>query len=392
MSKQQFKSLMSAYGYFIAAHPFIILGIALLLTAVAAQLQSTLELMPHDDRDFLPEDRPVVVALDKIGDEFGGLRTLTVAVEVDPTVAGSNEARDILDPRLIAYAWTMHERIRVIKEVSSVSSGAGLLKEGNGGVLPKSVERGQELWDANPSLSQYLSGDHTLLLVRADILPDVDNNNVYNQFDSILSDTERPPGVSSFMVGSIPEDVELNRLISPDMARVMQYSFMGILVVVLIVMGSLAYGILPLFTILFGTTWSMGMWAALGRDLTMNTSGVSSMIMGIGIDFGIQSINRFRQELARLGSPEQALAETLANVAYPMSTTTIAALIGFRAMSMGELTALSDMAGIMSLGVLGCFMAALTILPALVIIHLRYVQPPFSRYFNRRKFKEVLLK
>lgn len=382
MSKENFRELMRGYGHFIAAHPFIILAVALVITVVAAQLQSTLELVPMGDKDFLPADRPVVVALEKIWDEFGGLNTLTVVVEVNPAIPGSNEVRDNLDPRMIAYAWTLHEQLQTLKEVKTVTSAAGLLREGNGGTLPKSVKRAQDLWAKNPGLNQYLSGDHSLLLIKAEILPDIDDEYVYNQLDVILTEIRRPPGANAFMIGGVPQNVELNRLIEPDMARVMQYSFLGIVVVVLIVMGSLAYGILPVFTIIFGTIWSMGMWAGLGRNLTNTTSGVSSMIMGIGIDFGIQTITRFRQEYNKSGVLDDALGETLANVVYPMSTTTIAALVGFRAMSMGELTPLADMASIMSLGVFGCFLAAVTVVPSVLVI--------YERYLKHFKLKEVL--
>ena len=379
---------MRQYGHFIAAHPFIMLALALLITVVAAQLQSTLELVPQGDKDFLPANRPVVVSLEKVWDEFGGLNTFTVAVEIDPSVPNSNEIRDNLDPRMIAYAWTLHEKLQTLDEVVSVTSAASLLREGNGGTLPKSIKRSQDLWNQNPGLDQYLSDDHALLLIKAEILPDVDDDILYDQLDAILVQTERPPGAAPFMIGNIPENVELNRLIEPDMARVMQFSFFGILGVVLIVMGSIVYGILPIFTIVFGTVWSMGMWAALGRDLTMNTSGVSSMIMGIGIDFGIQTITRFRQEFGRLGRPDEALAETLANVVFPMSTTTIAALVGFQAMSMGELAPLADMARIMSLGVFGCFLAAITVVPSLMIIYIRYIQP----HTQKIRLKEILKK
>ncbi|MBD3387345.1 MAG: MMPL family transporter [Candidatus Altiarchaeales archaeon] len=374
MSREHLRRGVKAYAHFIASHPFIVLALALAATVFAAQLQSTLEIVSMNQEDFLPEDRPVVVAFEKIGDEFGGLNTLTVVVETDPQVPNSNEVRDNLDPRMIAYGYTLHRNIMKLDEVGSVTSASSLLREGNGGSLPKSVERSMELWKATPTLDQYLSKDHTLLLVKAEVLPDLEAEDTYDRFDSIIKDTPRPPGLRVYMVGEIPGDVEVDRHIGSDMQRVMSYTMAGILVVVLLVMGNLAYGILPLFTIIFGTVWSMGMWAGLGQDLTHQTSGVSSMIMGIGIDFGIQTITRFRQELARVGGEEEAIAETLANVVLPMSTTTISALIGFRAMTMGELSFLGDMGGIMSLGVLGCMLAALTIVPALIVIYVRYVQ------------------
>jgi predicted RND superfamily exporter protein len=61
------------------------------------------------------------------------------------------------------------------------------------------------------------------------------------------------------------------------------------------------------------------------------------------------------------------MKKTLDAVILPMSITTLAALIGFRAMSLGELTLLADLGNIMALGILTCFLAAVTIIPVVLI-------------------------
>jgi predicted RND superfamily exporter protein len=91
------------------------------------------------------------------------------------------------------------------------------------------------------------------------------------------------------------------------------------------------------------------------------------MIMGIGIDFGIQVVTRYRLELPDK-SPQEAMALTLSKVIIPMLTTALAALIGFRAMSLGKLTFLADMGTMMSYGVAACMVAAITVVPALIVI------------------------
>ncbi len=94
-------------------------------------------------------------------------------------------------------------------------------------------------------------------------------------------------------------------------------------------------------TIIFGTVWAMGFVGFIGMGMSSQTSGVLSMIMGIGIDFGIQVVTRYRFEMANIPGlkeshpnidlgPKDAMAVTLNNVIVPMLTTTLAALIGFR--------------------------------------------------------------
>jgi predicted RND superfamily exporter protein len=113
--------------------------------------------------------------------------------------------------------------------------------------------------------------------------------------------------------------------------------------------------------------------------MSSQTSGVISMIMGIGIDFGIQLVTRYRLELKNLPAlkdrhpqlqlgHKDAMAVTLNNVITPMLTTTLAALIGFQAMSLGRLTFLGDMGTMMSYGVAASMIAAITIVPAIILI------------------------
>ncbi len=370
-----YRKLVRGYAGFIACHPFTMLALVLAVTAGSVYLQSMLEIVNVSNRDMLPEGEPAVEALQKIGDEFAGLATLTFAIEIYPTTPDSNEVRDVLDPRVIDYAWLIHQKVATVKEVRSVTSAASLMRLGNGGTLPKSTERAHDLWQANPALDQYVAGDRSLLTVRADLesFPEADQEAVYAVFSQLIEETEAPPGTHTFMAGELANNIEVSAQIGPDMARTSQMSLLGILVVVVIVMGSVRYGILPLFTIVFGTVWSFGLVYLAGMNLSSMTSGASSMIMGIGIDFGIQTVTRFRQELKAAGSPERALVETFSGIIFPMSTTTISALIGFRAMSMGQLTFLAEMATIMSLGVAASMMAAVTAVPALLIINERYL-------------------
>jgi len=91
------------------------------------------------------------------------------------------------------------------------------------------------------------------------------------------------------------------------------------------------------------------------------------MIMGIGIDFGIQVTTRYRLELPGK-SPAQSMEISLNNVIIPMITTTLAALIGFQAMQLGKLSFLNEMGVMMGYGVAASMLAAITAVPALLII------------------------
>ena len=116
--------------------------------------------------------------------------------------------------------------------------------------------------------------------------------------------------------------------------------------------------------------------------INVATSGVISMIMGIGIDFGIQIITRFKQELKN-NEKREAMRITINGIFMPMFITTLAALIGFRAMSLGQLKLMGEMGTIMSLGVAFCMLAAITIVPSILVL---FTKEKKKNFINHKTF------
>ena len=206
-----------------------------------------------------------------------------------------------------------------------------------------------------------------MALVKIRTTDDVDRSALETEFVKIIAQVPKPAGISTDVGGAILEQQVVMRAIQPDMAKTSMYSFIGILIIVLLLFRSVRYGLTPLTTIIFGSIWTMGYVGLIGMGLSSATSGVLSMIMGIGIDFGIQLVTRYRFELP--GKPHvEAMEVSLNNVIIPMTTTTLAALIGFQAMQLGKLSFLKDMGVIMSYGVMASMFAAITIVPAIVLL------------------------
>jgi len=63
-----------------------------------------------------------------------------------------------------------------------------------------------------------------------------------------------------------------------------------------------------------------------------------------------------------------SIMNTLCNVFYPMTITTIAAVTGFLCLSLGELPMMKDMGKMLAVGVACCMVAALTVVPAVLVL------------------------
>lgn len=371
--------LLEKYSKFITRHPLTVVVIMLLVSAYAVQMVSTIETKKSDMKSMLPKDVDSITTLNSIENEFGSTNFAFLVVEIDPSYIGSDEVRDVRDPRVLIYLNQLSDLAAHTDNVIDVTSASTVLKSINQGHIPQSERQVEELAGKNGLLDNYISKDYTLGLVRIQTTDDVDLRLLESELDKIIIELTPPPGIKTTVGGAAMEGVIMEKNIGPDMAKTSFYSLIGILIIILLLFRSIKYGFTPLSTIIFGTLWAMGYVGFIGMGMSSQTSGVLSMIMGIGIDFGIQVVTRYRFELLNIPvikeahpdidiGPKDAMAVTLNNVIIPMFTTTLAALIGFQAMSLGKLTFLGDMGTIMSYGVAASMVAAITIVPAVVIL------------------------
>ena len=361
------KKFIGKYSEFISNHPYIVLAFAIFLTVFSIYMAGTITMKTSGNRDFLPKDMDSIRTLFTLEDEFGSTNILYFVVEIEPNYPGSNEIRDVRDPRVLQYMNNIADLAMHTDNVIEVTGPASILKNLNDGKIPQSIRDVQTLTYKNGLLDSYISKDYTMALVRIRTTDDVDMDSMEMEFEKIIRQVPQPAGVITNLGGTSMEQQVVKKAISPDMSRTSAYSLIGILIIILVLFRSIKYGFTPLTTIIFGTIWTMGYVGLTGMGLSSATSGVLSMIMGIGIDFGIQVTTRYRLELPGK-SPAQSMEISLNNVIIPMITTTLAALIGFQAMQLGKLSFLNEMGVMMGYGVAASMLAAITAVPALLII------------------------
>lgn len=374
------KNLIEKYARFVSYHPLSVLIIVLLISGVAVSGVLMLKTVDMDYKDMLPEGVEVIDTMDLVNEQFGGVNTAMIVIDVDPHYAKSDEIRDVRDPRVLRYADLLAKKALTVDDVIDATSAADIFKKMNDSHIPSSIAVIKNLSKDNFFVNSYISKDYATTLVKIKLDEDVDKTEAEKELQQVIDETPKPAGVSVILSGETMMMPVMLRLIKPDMARTSRASLIGILVIVLILFGSVRYGLTPLATILFGVVWAMGFIGLIGLGISPVTSAVISMIMGIGIDFGIQVVTRFMHELKSY-DVHKAMEVTLSNVFMPMTITTLAAIIGFKAMSWGKLTMMGDMGKMMSYGVLACMLVAISLIPALLIL---------GEKFNLKKIKSIL--
>ncbi len=366
--KNKISNLFSKYGSFVGKAPILILIAVILFTIVAYAGQTNLKVESPEMADILPEEIEVVKTTQIVLNEFGGFEKGMVLVEIDSQHPNSNEPRDIRDPVVINYINLLSKSISAVEGVSDVQSIADLVKKNDR--IPKNIEKIKLLIDNSETASQLVDEKYRLSIVffglEEDIIKAVEEK-VQQDVQSIIDVTPKPPGVKASITGNFAIYSELKQQTMGDMGKTSIVALIMVILVVMILFRSVKQGLIVLAVVGLGSYWTLGWIGLIGKSITPTSAAMLAMIIGIGDDFGIQVVNRYRQE-RKISECSKAIKTTIEKTITPILITTLAAVIGFRAMALGKITVAQDLADFVSLGVIFCMIAALTIVPALLIL------------------------
>ena len=127
--------------------------------------------------------------------------------------------------------------------------------------------------------------------------------------------------------------------------------------------GRLRDALLSLTPLLVGIVWMLGGMELLGIRMNFMNVFVTTMIIGIGVDYGIHAVHRYREAVAGDGD----LARLHAGLAETGKAIVVAALstvVGFGSLATSRYPGLRSTGFVAILGALGTALVAITLLPA----------------------------
>lgn len=123
---------------------------------------------------------------------------------------------------------------------------------------------------------------------------------------------------------------------------------------------------LAIVTLIMATLWCFGFGTlAVGR-LNIISNAFVAMILGLGIDFGIQVLGRYEEEIAAGRGILEALQEAVAHTGSAVFTGAVTTAAAFYTMCFNDFIGLSELGVFAGTGVLLCMAANLIVLPAFI--------------------------
>jgi uncharacterized membrane protein YdfJ with MMPL/SSD domain len=178
-------------------------------------------------------------------------------------------------------------------------------------------------------------------------------------------------GLTAQVGGDVPMEVAINSEVTADIAKAEGFSMPVLLILLLVIFGSLAAASLP---VAIGGVAILGSFTVL-RLLTMATTvsvysvNITTILgLGLGIDYGLFMVTRFREELHRQPTVEQAVARTVATAGRTVAVSGVTVAVALTSLMLFPEDFLRSMGygGVATVAV--DMLAALTVLPALLAV------------------------
>jgi len=226
--------------------------------------------------------------------------------------------------------------------------------------------------DALPT--EYLSADGGrlgLLLLRVVNKDEgfVQGSEAIDALRAIVAEVQpRHPNVRIGLTGlPIMENDEM-RVSQRDMSLANIISFIGVAAVFVAILGGWRHPLWTSITLLIGMAWSFGYLTLVIGHLNILSVSFSVFLIGLGMDFGIHYVARYLQLRIERETLDDALCKTAIGIGPGITTGAVTTALAFFTAGVTDFPGVAELGIIAGGGILLCFVAAVTVLPAMLVL------------------------
>ncbi len=155
----------------------------------------------------------------------------------------------------------------------------------------------------------------------------------------------------------------LDGITSVEINRVSTYGTLFVVLIVLLLFRRPKVSVAMITPMFLGALWTLGFMGLAGIPFTQSLAGVISMIVGLGVDYGMHLTHRFLEEVKE-GNPPRPIVTSVESVGPGIlagALTTAGG--GFLALLAGELPTIHDFGKTLAFGIFASMFAAYLVTP-----------------------------
>ncbi|MFW5746511.1 MAG: efflux RND transporter permease subunit [Nanoarchaeota archaeon] len=377
--KDLYHKLLKALAHFQVEHPvFSLLLIAALTTMIfggVGQVRTVASL-----EQMMPKEVEEIKAFDTLRDNHMGQDMIAVVVQLDRHSSLEEEAvMDMRDYEVYSYVRTLKDAMADEPDVLEVYAFSDIIDLQTGDDAPVDQHTYtalmQESWAAG-LMDEYINDDAriTIVLATTDVSADDPRMNLLSsQIREHVSSIGKPPGTEILFTGTPIIQQRLGDLISADRKNTQWISTLLVFIITMIIFGTFTSALVPIVIVTLSVNWLYGTMGYAGLPISTLAGGVAAMVVGIGIDFAIHIMNKFKYERKKGLSVKQAIEQAVVDTGTALTATSVTTIAAFLAFLVGVMPEMGRFGILMAIGISYSLLFSLVGLPALLVIEERLI-------------------
>jgi uncharacterized protein len=384
---RMFTRLTNILSRITTRHPGKVIIISLLLTLIISSGIFLLKTETNQE-NYFPKNNPIKQASKIINSKFGGSQTISVMV-----------AGDIKDPAIMNGIDNLTRQVENLKGVGEVFSVSQAVREMSKALFAP----GEDGYDHIPSTAEGIAQMFELYNMSGDPADFKQLINPENSKAHILirlSDPEKSIIINlkskiSELAAQIPAEITIGgyaiimadftgSLIRGQISSLL-FALITVAILLAIIFRSLKGGLIGSIPLAASILILFGFMGYAGIALDSATALLSSIMIGVGVDFTIQYIWCFNIYIRKGSSYEESTRASLATIGRSILINAFSVMAGFSALIFSGFTSIRFFGYLVIISIGSCLIGAIVLIPAIIVwFRPRFVENDMS---NSKKIK-----
>ncbi|MBN2102523.1 RND family transporter [bacterium] len=377
-NKPLLERLLWFFGDVVSKHPKSILIFAMIL-AVVAGMGIFRVVVDTNPSSYYEKDDPVVVSTNLIDTHLGGSQNISIVYE-----------GDIKDPVLLHKIDRMEKRLESMNEVGNTVSVARVVRQMSRALHDSNEANFDKIPDNRNAVAQYfelysMSGDpgdfekmvdfpykHAVVTARINKTSTIVLNQVVDRMQEILKGDRDVLLIGGFgvVLSDLAHAVVNGQIVSLFLAMML------VSVLLMLLFRSVTAGFVSVIPLALSMLLLFGLMGLFQIELNIATALLSSIMIGVGIDYTIHFLWRYREEYRSGLAYAEAVHKTLLTTGRGIIFNAFSVIVGFSVLLISSFLPVRFFGFLVVVSILACLIGALVLIPALcLVIKPKFLEP-----------------
>jgi hydrophobe/amphiphile efflux-3 (HAE3) family protein len=376
--KPVLERMLRLFGKIVTSKPKEIIVFAA-ISALVVSIGIFFVVVDTDPNKYYPKDHPIPYAAGLINNKLGGAQNVSVVFQ-----------GDIKDPRIMDKIDNLENEIKQMAEVGYTTSIARVVRQMSRALNDKEEEGYDRIPDTRNAVAQYfelysMSGDpddfekmvdfpyeHALLTARLNTASTKKMDHVIDRLKKRTENDQDVLLVGGF--GSILSELAHKVVNGQFLSLGLAIFVVGILLMILF--RSVTAGLISAIPLALSIITLFGLMGIFRIELNVATAMLSSIMIGVGVDYTIHFLWRFREERQNGLNPEEAAKKTLTTTGRGIVFNALSVIIGFVVLFTSSFMPVRFFGFLVIVSISSCLIGALIRIPALcIVLRPKFLEP-----------------